>query len=286
MIVAPRDKYLISCDLSQAESWVVAFLANEPRMKKALMFGDIHTETSGAIFFPNEVERHEWKLIPDKEKEFLCPHCSNIVTEVMRYTGKRCNHANSYQMQAPRFVEVYNKESDKPPYATITLSEAVVYRDLWLAYYNLEAWWDSIEQKIRKDRTLTTPYGRTRTFFGRISSDVKDREIFKEATAFAPQSTVADHFNGMVQRELGIKGGLLEIYRQMVVPSQGAIRITNQSHDSCILEVPKSDYRNCIEQVMDLLYRPVIINGQEVRIPVDGEYGERWGELEKYKRAA
>jgi hypothetical protein len=43
IIRAKPNHLLLAFDLSQAESWVVAYLANEPRMKKALMYGDINT---------------------------------------------------------------------------------------------------------------------------------------------------------------------------------------------------------------------------------------------------
>src|SRR5258708_3830031 len=89
MIVAPKGKLLVSIDLSQAETWVSAFLAKEPTMKNSLLTGDIHKDTAAYLDNCN----------PDS------------VTPTGRYTGKRCNHALTYRMSYIRLCQVINKES-------------------------------------------------------------------------------------------------------------------------------------------------------------------------------
>jgi DNA polymerase I-like protein with 3'-5' exonuclease and polymerase domains len=273
MFVAPKGKVLLAFDLSQAESWIVAFLANEPNMKRALMYGDIHTETAGnALFFPTVGCPHDWRKHGDN---FDCAICDRIVTKVMRYVGKRYNHASSYRMGAERAAQVINKDSDKPPYFTVTVKESRKFSEAWHNYYNLKPWWSDIEAKLSATRTLITPYGRERTFFAAWGN-----ELFKEATAFLPQSTVADHFNGKLHPEVRQPGGLLEIYRRLVKPYNDR-KIINQSHDSAILEIPAGDAEQTMAEIKPLMLRPVIVNDQEFTIPIDMEIGTRWGELDK-----
>ena len=275
MIKASPGMTLVSCDLSQAESWIVAFRADEPNMKRALQFGDIHTETAGnALFHAGVGCNHEW-IIKTKGELWTCFHCKREVTKLMRYVGKRYNHASAYRMGAPRAAEVINKDSDKPPYFTVTVRESKIFSNAWHSYYNLKVWWADIERQLNETRSITTCYGRRRIFFGAWGP-----ELLKEATAYEPQSTVADHFNGHIHPELGIRGGLLEIYRQLVKPYADRC-IINQSHDSFIAEVPKKDEIEFAAQSKNLLTRPLVVNGNEFTIPVDAEYGERWGELEK-----
>jgi hypothetical protein len=140
-------------------------------------------------------------------------------------------------------------------------------------------WWPAIDEQLGKNRTLVTPYGRPYKFFGQWGE-----ELFREATATVPQSTVADHFNGMVHPELGIEGGLLQIRRQLVKPYKDR-KIVNQSHDSCIVECPAQDGIELGMQMQAMIKRPLIVNGQQFTIPVDGEIGERWGEMERLKAA-
>lgn len=271
MYVAPKGYTLISVDLSQAESWIVAFLANEPNMKYSLQFSDIHRDTAGnALFYGNTGCEHTWEPITGPSK---CTKCNVEVSKTARYIGKRYNHASAYRMKPPRAAQVINKDSDKPPFVTVTLEESRHFSDAWHNYYSIKPWWFAIEEQLDKDRTLITPYRRKRTFF-----DVWGDELFREATAYVPQSTVADHFDGQIQPELGIPGGLREIKKQLISPYNDH-RITNQSHDSCIVECPSFVALEICERMKALLKRPLIINGEEFTIPVDGEMGERWGEL-------
>src|SRR3954464_586990 len=81
-IIAPKDYYLISIDLSQAEAWVVAYAAYEEKMKYALQFGDIHSQTARALFD-----------LPDTATKD-----NGGITEDQRYLGKKFNHACNYRM--------------------------------------------------------------------------------------------------------------------------------------------------------------------------------------------
>lgn len=273
MIVAPPGKLLVACDLSQAESWIVAFLANERNMKHALMFGDIHTESAGNALFHSKAScPHRWDKDGDR---WFCFNCQNEVTKVMRYVGKRYNHASAYRMGAERAAQVINKDSDKPPYFTVTVKQSKEFSSAWHAYFDLKSWWAEIENTLSATRTLITPYRRKRTFFAQWGN-----ELFKEATAYVPQSTVADHFKGAIQPELGITGGLKEVHRQLVKPYADHLLI-NESHDSCMLEVPADAVQEIVARMKELIRRPLIVNNEEFTIPVDAEMGERWGELEK-----
>ena len=272
--IATPGYTFIAFDLSQAETWVVAHLANEARMKDALINSDIHTITACAIFYPQHAHcSHLWRKQPDNSR--LCLTCNTNISDAERYLGKRSNHGNSYQMSAGRWTQVINSDSDKPPYVTVTESEAKRYRQTWLQFYpGIPNWWRNIEAGLNESRTMVTPYGRERTFFDNWGSS-----LFKEATAFVPQSTVADHAFGCIQRELGIAGGILGISRLPDVRRYG--KIVNTSHDSVMLEVPKSSVADIAPQVYAQFRRPMVVNDSTFTIPVDGEVGERWGELEK-----
>jgi hypothetical protein len=211
MITAPKGKLLVACDLSQAETWVVAWLANEQNMKHFLLTSDIHTETAREIF--------------DKRGDI------EIITEE-RYIGKQNNHANSYDMGPVRQAQIINKKSDEPPYVTVTIPQCRGFQAKWHGLYlGIRPWHGSIKYDLQANNmTLITPYGRKRQFFGNW-----DETLWKKAYAHIPQSTVSDHFHGVVQPELGIKGGFRTVCETICTDE---IRIVNDSHDSCMLEVP------------------------------------------------
>lgn len=260
MLRASKGKVLLAFDLSQAESWVVSRLANSQTMKDALNRAgtkfDIHYTTSRGIY------NYTQEQIPNDDE---------------RYMGKKFNHSCSYKTSPQMVAHMINAESIYPPYLSISIATAKLYHSKWLALYpEIPRWWMDVERKLEIDRTLTTVYRRTRRFYQQWGPN-----LFKEAIAYEPQSTVGDHCLGHIHPELGIKGGVREIYHSLVEKSNGDIAILNTSHDSVILECPVAVSREVSEQAYKLMKRPLIVNGEEFTIPVDGEMGERWGELEK-----
>jgi DNA polymerase I-like protein with 3'-5' exonuclease and polymerase domains len=239
---------LISTDLSAAEAWVVAYLARDVNMQRELAGGDLHKYAASIIFQKPTTQ----------------------ITKEERYVGKKGNHSLNYRTSAGKLCESINKEG----IVTVSLPQAKTYYERWHSAFNVRMWWADIDDKLRRDRTLITPYQRKRIFYGMWNDD-----LLKEATAYVPQSTVADHMNGAVQPELGIKGGLLEIYHKVIKKSKNEIKMIQTAHDSVVLECPRPLLNEISEQVVSLLRRPLVVNGETFTIPVDCDiYPERWGE--------
>ncbi len=272
MICAPKGSTLISFDLSQAESWIVAFLADEKRMKRSLLFGDIHSDTACGIFYAKNADcLHDWKKNKDTSAR-LCNNCIVTITDIERYLGKKSNHANSYGQGENMLVTSINKESDKPPYITVGLSDVKPMFKAWHNYINLVGWWESIQRELGPRRQLTTPYNFTRTFYGYWG-----KELFKEAYAFKPQSTIADHVFGAIHPDLGLSGGLLEIHRKFV--RREYCKIINTAHDSFVIEYPSETIPDdFIAEVARTFRRPLVIRGEEFTIPCDAKWGPRYDE--------
>ena len=266
MYTAPKGKTLCAFDLSAAEAWVVAYLANEPNMKRELSAGDIHSFSAVGIF-----DLSVDLSIPGKEKY------EAVVDKEKRYVGKKMNHAGNYRTGPFKIAEFINKEG----IISISVADAKRFHAKWLSTFQLHNWWAEIDAIASSTRTMTTTYGFRRQFWGLYGDDLK-----KEMTAFEPQSTVADHMHGAIHPELGIRGGNLAIYEDIVLPSKGEIVMCNTAHDSVMLEVPDVLVFSTVPHVISLLKRPLIIKGEEFTIPVDAETGERWGELVKWKEAA
>jgi DNA polymerase I-like protein with 3'-5' exonuclease and polymerase domains len=260
MFIAPKDKYLLQVDLSQAESWIVAWEAGDENMKYSLQNGDIHTDTVTIIFD-----------IPKEQVD---------KGGTQRYLAKRINHGSGYGMKAAKQAAVINADSNEPPFLIVTIPQVEVYQEKWHGHFwRVREWHSETRDKLRLDRTLITAYGRKRVFYGQIPMG-ESGEFWKEAYAYKPQSTVADHFTGMLHKELGIPGGLKEIFRKVVTDE---IRVINMSHDSIILEVPKNCVNEIGQQCKSIFERPLVINGEIFTIPTDAEFGERNGEWEKIK---
>jgi hypothetical protein len=89
--------------------------------------------------------------------------------------------------------------------------------------------------------------------------------------------------HGAIHPDVGIRGGNIAIYEDIVLPSNGDIAMCNTAHDSVMLEVPAPLVSSVVEQCISLLRRPLVIKGEEFTIPVDAEVGERWKEMERWR---
>jgi len=277
LFIPTKGFTFLAFDLSQAETWIVAYRSREQRMKDALLHSDIHTITASAIFAPGvDCDHDSWM---EEDNHRICKSCNTKITNAERYLGKRSNHGNSYRMSAERWTQVINADSDKPPYVTVTLSQAKKYRNAWLGFYpGVTNWWKDIESQLARDRTITTTYGRKRNFTAPWGDS-----LFKEATAYEPQSTVADHALGLVHPELGVEGGLLGICKHPDISRYCNVVYT--AHDSVIVEAPKGREREFAPLIYRLFRRPLVVGGECFTIPVDGEIGDRWGELERIPKS-
>jgi DNA polymerase I-like protein with 3'-5' exonuclease and polymerase domains len=226
-------------------------------MKWSLVNSDVHRDTAANALF------------------FCKPE---VVTPEMRYMGKQSNHALSYDMGPDRWAQIINKKSDIPPYVVVTTKQTKDYYDKWHKYYSIRGWHKDVQDQLNRSRTIITPYGRKRAFFAPWGKD-----LWKEAYAHIPQSTVADHCNGRVHVDLRVRGGVRAVYEDYVL--KGALEILQQGHDSIIIEYDPTCEREILEGVYALMHRPLMIKGIVFTIPVDIEVGERWGETEKLKLA-
>lgn len=263
MYVAPKGKMLCAFDLSAAEAWIVAYLSNDANMKRELDGGDLHSFSATGIF-----DIAVDLTIPGKKKY------AGLISEEQRYVGKKMNHAGNYRTGPFKIAEFINKEG----MISISVADAKRFHAKWLSTFNLQNWWSEIDYIASTTRTMQTVYGFRRKFWGIYGDDLK-----KEMTAFEPQSTVADHMHGAIQPEVGVRGGNLAIYEDIVLPSKGEIVMNNTAHDSVMLEVPTQLVNEIVPQVISLLRRPLIIKGEQFTIPVDAEVGERWKEMEKWR---
>lgn len=257
MMRASPGYELAEFDLNRGESWVYAHLADDPEMIRIHQTGaDFHAETASGISIAfGEPRSVDW-IIENKE----------TVAYKLRYLGKRVNHASAYRMGPFRLTEVVNSESEETG-ISIVVSKAREAQALWQAKYSrMPQWWVEIENELaQNNRTLVSPYGRVRQFFG-----FWGKELFKEATSWIPSSTSVDYLNL----------GMLDFWNNLDSPD---VRLLHQNHDSILIEYKQNLRDEIIPATIDALSRSLVVNGYTISIPVEANYGPSWGELEQWK---
>jgi DNA polymerase I-like protein with 3'-5' exonuclease and polymerase domains len=169
MFVAPEGQSFVEVDLRQAESRFVAYDSADKTLIDMLESGeDVHTYVANEILKamgtdPVSIPRDEFK-------------------RMWRQLGKKAGHGLNYFMKANVFVETVFKELD----IVITKQTAELITKVYYGIFpGIPMWHSSIRSELYAKRMLKTPFGWERYFYGRLGDD-----MFKEAYAFRPQSTI------------------------------------------------------------------------------------------------
>jgi uracil-DNA glycosylase family 4 len=240
-------------DLAGADARIVAFISQDPGLINIFHSGrNIHI-SNAAIFYGKSYE--EFKAARDKHEPWA---------ETMYKNAKQIGHASNYAMGLMHLMEMLG----------CTKAEAQRVQNLYYNnYIGIPAWHDSVKAQLRKNRTLITPLGRRRTFFGRW--DEKSGSLFKEAYAYVPQSTVADI----------IHIGFLQLYKALEETGlrDKGVRCALNIHDSLVLNVPRRLLDDVIPLSRKCMEVPITFpHGVEI-IPTEAKMGKDWFSLETIK---
>jgi DNA polymerase-1 len=251
-------------DLSGAEARVVAILADDFRLLKAFKYDiDIHRLTAAWIFncAPEEDLELFWKS--EDAIGSLAAKINSIlkwnIDDEQRQLGKKFRHAGNYDMQKRTASE------------NAGISE-------WRAEQILKKFHDTnpnIRLKFHKEiqealsnnnRTLVSPNGRQRLFLNKWGD-----ELFKEAYAQIPQSTVSDQNK---------KAAMACEYR---IPS---LQILVESHDSFLAQIPINELDAAIpiireEMESEIDFKNCSLSRGILKIPCEIKIGENWEDMKK-----
>lgn len=249
-IIPDEGCVLIEADLSQAEARGTAYLADDAPLIKRWEDPDFDV--------------HRWMASIAFGKKM-----SEVTKEEREFVGKTIGHASNYGTGARTYMKSVNSESDLTGF-TITFD----FAEKGLANVHrvrpaLKRWWRKLNDQLKSEGTLTTVWGRKRTFFGRRQNDTWLDKMHREAIAHGPQSMVADLLNmGLVAYYNRFDGRLGEVLLQI--------------HDAVLIQVEKPKRAMAARALQECLTIPMEIGDRTLTIPVDVSWSERsWGEMEE-----
>jgi len=234
MFVPDEGKVFIQVDESQAEARVVAYDAQEESMINVFESGgDIHRLNGSWIY----------NCKPEE------------VTDVQRQTAKKGVHALDYGLGPVAFSKLFG----------CSIAEAkVLHQKYFDRFPKLRAWHLGIQATLNRSRTLTTPLGRRRTFFG-LWGD----QLFRQAYSYIPQATISDILNMSLIKLVG---------------KYPEVEVMLQIHDAYIIQCFPNEVDVWVERMQETFNIPVQIKGRTVIIPVEFKVGENWNDMCKYKK--
>ena len=256
MVFADDDYVLLYFDLAQAEARVVGWLANIEtwieQFEKARFDGsfDCHVALASDMF------SIPYEDVPTYDRD----EDGNVT---LRFIAKRCRHGLNYRMQAPRLADTTGLPLERAREA---------YHLYHLASPELQQWWATLEDEVRKNRQLVSPKGRVLRVMERITD-----EALEAMVAFKPQSTIGDHVCEVIYR----------CEDDDLWPTHA--RMCLNIHDALIAVVRKDQVHAAAEVMKRHAEAPIMINGRPLIIPADFaistvEKGHhRWSSLKKVK---
>jgi len=236
MFIAQPGQVFVYRDYSQAEARIVAYLAQCEKLIRLFEdpTRDVHVENARRIFSRIDISKEQ------------------------RYLAKRVVHASNYGLGPDHLAEVINEDT-KTTGVSIETNDA---RKLIEAYFYLypeikEIFWKGIEREICHSRTLNTPFGRKRQFFGRW-----DDKLLREAYSYIPQSTVGD---------LGVMASVA--CHHIDIPNSHFLL---NVHDSVMMQCREEDVEQMVGAMAQAMAIPITINERTFYIPTDCKVGYNW----------
>lgn len=269
------EKMLVEFDKAGAEWVVVAYASGDARMIYVVQSGKSpHVETGKLITqATEELILKEHKVIgaktdPVEIEELRREHVPEIFSADLlflprifsiRQMSKKCNHALNYYMQAREFSQQTEMEERD--------CKKVVDLYTRTAYPGVPLWWESIKRDLRQNnRTIYNCFGRKRRFLEEWGND-----LFKQAYAHLPQSTIVDMVNG----------GLVLYW-----DDEHLVRLWDflaQVHDSLVFQVSVGDWKTiakgCVKIALDYMNPECEYGGRKFRVGTDMKIGKSWGQM-------
>jgi len=244
-----------SFDLSQIENRIVAYVGGVIPQIEAFESGiDLHRLTASVIFGKpyDEISGVDGSsdLGDGRQSE--------------RFWGKKGNHAINYDVGFKTFALKNEMREPEAKYVLETVHRG--YPQIRNGYQT------TIQNMLKKNRTVTNLFGRNRLFLGPIiiaPPNVPKSAVeatYREAYAQLPQSTTADKIN---------EHGLLYIYENQ---SQFKyVELLAQIHDSIVFQIPRSVpltyHAEVCLKIKQSLEQPLYWHDTKVETPADLSIG-------------
>lgn len=240
-LVARTGKIFLMVDQMQAEDWPTSALANNTEALEDLKNGVDRHRKLGCLIFDIPWDHYTDKVWKDSIERFL---------------GKKTRHANNYGMRGNTMSDSLAKEGHSlTPLQCQSILDKVNKVDpsvdgVFHAY---------IRQCLYTDRTLRTPFGRERIFFGlRAGESGSNNKIFNEAYSYIPQSTVGDSTG-------------FTVYNLETGDEKTRGYIIQESHDSIVQEIDDN-----VDSIWSFLQASKKASNRNIRFHNDIEINIPW----------
>lgn len=271
------DQLLLNFDLAGAEWVVAAFLARDPAMIDVIRSGKSpHTVTGARMSgFSEELVKRESDIVKDMTNEDTVAELRRTCIPEVLEPGHLIPRSMSIRQMSKKMNFGLNYDEGYKMFALMNEIEESESRRIVNAYHRVypgiqRTFHADVQDRLRKDRTLTNCYGRQCYFMGMMG-----RELFKQGYAFIPSSTVADTANQAIILSMEDDARFME-----------PLHLLSQVHDSAVFQYPAGRWDDlaqaCIRIGLDHMATELEY-GERFRLSCDLKIGLNWGTMQGVK---
>ena len=236
-------------DLQSAESVCVAYISGDEAYIYATTQSDVHTIVA-TMCYP----QYQWSGDTQQDRAFAE---ATYITERfnLRDLSKRGGHGSNYFGTPFAMAQALK----------IPMDVAEEFQHVYFtAFPGIPGYHHSVARLFADTPedtlpSVTTPFGRTRQFFGRPN----DKATLREAIADIPQSMTADALNL----------GMYRVWRDL---RQYDVQLLLQVHDAILCQFPESLENQLIPIIQNKLEVQVPVRGRIMHIKSDAQTGWNW----------
>lgn len=250
MFVADRGYKICGIDLEQAESrevgWLSGIICDDWSYLDACYSGDLHTLVAQTAW-----PSLEWSADPKHNRRVAdTPFYRNLTYRDM---AKKLGHGSNYRGLPPTMAR-----HAKIPTATAEHFQKAYFE----RFAGIPKWHRWVAGQLQTAHSITTPFGRQRTFFGRSNDDT----TLREAIAFSPQSATADRLNLVLWR----------VWQHMP-----QVQLIAQVHDALYFQYREAaDEVGIIQEALSHFDIAFEHGGHKLVVPGEAKVGWNWGNFD------
>jgi len=266
---------MFQCDLSGADGWTVA--AHCASLGDKTLLDDYLYGIKPAKVLCYML-RHGANSLAGKTREEIQILTKEVKKEDWDYFACKCGqHGSCYLMGPQLLADLIFTQSE----GTIALSvkDTKDLQQLFFIRYRVKLWHEWMGRKLKTDPSITTINGYKRKFYGRPT------EILGQALAHEPQAITTYATNLAMYNLWRDPDNRRSLYggnaNQPLRTSGVQLRIEplHQVHDALVGQFRIEDTSWAVTKIKSYFNNPLIIAGQKITIPFEGNYGTSWGNL-------
>jgi len=263
MFIADEGYEFSYFDAAQIEARFVAMLANIPQWKAQFEMARVNPGSYDAhCALASVMWNIPYENVP--KEDFVVDPVTGLSSHTLRFTAKRCRHGLNYRMAYDRLATTAN----------LSMNDAQIAYNLYhRTTPEIKDWWRTTIERAKRDRKITTPFGRRWILMERWDEDALDSII-----AFVPQSMAGDHIASVIYK----------CERDVRWPRDA--RIVLNIHDALIAINRPADGPLVRALMRSYAEEPIDFGDDSIIVPADfkvskpGEDGiHRWSTLGKLK---